>query len=866
MRSRMICRWASSCIVLFVGLTVATNGRDSFKNRVYSSPERIYKHLFDNGRYSKNIIPGEETIKVSFQIGLHFLEKIDEKRDLLYAFGWVDMMWTDPRLKWNASEFGDVHSIVVLADNVWIPDITMYNSLNTNSFYDDADARVFLNDTGVVAYYPGVYFSTSCVIDVTYFPFDEQICSFDVASKAYDTSIIDLVSEPFAKAADLENYHENHEWHITEMWVVNRNTTYIDHSTKKLKNVLVTKLHMKRQPMYYSVNVMLPCILFSLLSVAVFFLPVESGEKISLGIALVLSCLVFLLMVVDMIPPRSDKIPLLGVYLTTMLGLTTSCVLCTTWILTMHLNMHTPSRWMLNITNCIAKIVCMKRKPPQDKSVILGFPGMCICSKGIGNTNGCNRLARNYTWSEKVYLYLFEDNGYVKNIYPSTSGPTVVSFRFGIHQLEDIDERNQLMKGIGYADMMWKDSRLQWNKSEFGNIDSIVVPSELLWVPDIALSNSPYVNSFQHTSDSRAHISSSGMVAYFPGIHFTTNCPVDVTYFPFDEQTCWLSAGTWTYGSDMVELTSEPFTGDEAVDLRDFVINEEWDLTNATVELDSYSYFWQLSGGDITFSESITYIHIKRRPLYYTVNVLVPCILMSILSVSVFSLPAGSGEKISLGITVLLSYLVFLLMLVDRMPSRSDVVPLLGIYLSVMMGMTVSSILATICVLNLHHHPGEPPIWVQTTAKCLAKLMCMSHTTNDKTQTRRTSKYLAKNIHDVALANHRNTDVDNNPVNAGDFGHIDIIDQINSAEKARNQNCVSTSASDKYGESGPDMTTFSERCNTANNYSWKLVARVLDRLLLFVYILVLGLLLLTLLYIIPYITRPFPQQNTDEEE
>src|SRR5277367_3929481 len=78
---------------------------------------------------------------------------------------------------------------------------------------------------------------------------------------------------------------------------------------------------------------------------------------------------------------------------------------------------------------------------------------------------------------------------------------------------------------------------------------------------------------------------------------------------------------------------------------------------------------------DMTFN-----ITLRRKTLFYTVNLIVPCVGLTSLSVLVFYLPVDSGEKISLCVTILLSLVMYFMLIIEIMPATSLTVPLLGQY------------------------------------------------------------------------------------------------------------------------------------------------------------------------------------------
>ncbi|KAG8226980.1 hypothetical protein J437_LFUL000285 [Ladona fulva] len=100
---------------------------------------------------------------------------------------------------------------------------------------------------------------------------------------------------------------------------------------------------------------------------------------------------------------------------------------------------------------------------------------------------------------------------------------------------------------------------------------------------------------------------------------------------------------------------------------------------------------------DITFN-----LTMRRKTLFYTVNLIIPCVGITFLTVLVFYLPSDSGEKVTLCISILLSLTVFFLLLAEIIPPTSLAVPLLGKYLLFTMILVTLSICVTVCVLNVH--------------------------------------------------------------------------------------------------------------------------------------------------------------------
>ena len=118
---------------------------------------------------------------------------------------------------------------------------------------------------------------------------------------------------------------------------------------------------------------------------------------------------------------------------------------------------------------------------------------------------------------------------------------------------------------------------------------------------------------------------------------------------------------------------------------------------------------------NISFSQE-SHRKIRRKPLFYIVNLIIPCVGIFYLSILVFYLPAQSGEKTALAIAILVSQTLYFTLVIEVIPATSLTLPLLGRYLLFSMVLVAVSVCLATIVLNLHYRKPSThrmPTWVR---------------------------------------------------------------------------------------------------------------------------------------------------------
>ncbi|XP_053320726.1 neuronal acetylcholine receptor subunit alpha-5-like isoform X2 [Spea bombifrons] len=267
---------------------------------IAKNEDRLFKYLFQDQDYQKWVRPVEQlndTVKVKFGLAITQLVDVDEKNQLMTTNVWLKQEWVDVKLRWAPKEFAGITSIRVPSDSIWIPDIVLY---------DNADGRFEGSVTKAVN------------------------CSMKFGSWTYDGSQVDIIIEDFD--VDKRDFFDNGEWEIVTATgnKGNRSDGCCWYPSITYSFII------KRLPLFYTLFLIIPCIGLSFLTVLVFYLPSNEGEKISLCTSVLVSLTVFLLVIEEIIPSSSKVIPLIGEYLVFTMIFVTLSIVITVFAINIH--------------------------------------------------------------------------------------------------------------------------------------------------------------------------------------------------------------------------------------------------------------------------------------------------------------------------------------------------------------------------------------------------------------------------------------------------------------------------------------------------------------------------------------------------
>lgn len=332
---------------------------------------------------------------------------------------------------------------------------------------------------------------------------------------------------------------------------------------------------------------------------------------------------------------------------------------------------------------------------------------MTVFLKGFSFTDA-------FTMNDEMNLQSALLSGYKSRLRPGTDRtiPLNVSVSFHLSFIKEFNEHSGKFSVNGVFILHWYDERLQWDPNSYNGTNRTILPQNQIWIPNFVNIN-PYHEVSGLGSDlMTVDIEASGLCRWIPLQTFDVICDADVTKYPFDTQYCTLNFILWEQTRDAVFIS----ISESEVGLSLYKVHGLWDIVKTQLYTKVNLY---------NDNEVIVGFWLNRRSLYYTVSLIIPLLSISMLMGFVFLLPPGSGERVGFITTVLLSYIVFLTIIQDKLPESSE--PNISVIGYFLVACVMNGSITTVCVIvSLRFHTcsgiNDPiPPYLARLAKCRSK-------------------------------------------------------------------------------------------------------------------------------------------------
>ncbi|XP_072014951.1 neuronal acetylcholine receptor subunit beta-3-like [Amphiura filiformis] len=307
----------------------------------------LHHHLFQN--YVKDVRPvidAKTTTHVTYRLLIKSLLALDT-RDQSFSIGTsLKAVWSDEYLRWDPDDYDGIDTFNVPITSIWIPDITLIDNADIGFERYKPDTRAQIYSDGTIIWFVPIIFTKSCNIRVQWFPFDTQVCDMRFLSWSHDGFQINLEAEKSADASQ-DSYGRNGVWDLVAFRSRRIVTKYLCCPAPYPE--VQYRLVFKRHAAFYIYYMVLPCLFLSILSLLVFYLPPDCGEKLTLSITNLLALVVFQQIIAENMPPSSDDSPVIGTYFICMIAMVCISVISTGFVMHVSGISQPMPRWIKRI-------------------------------------------------------------------------------------------------------------------------------------------------------------------------------------------------------------------------------------------------------------------------------------------------------------------------------------------------------------------------------------------------------------------------------------------------------------------------------------------------------------------------------------
>lgn len=313
--------------------------------------------------YSKDVHPVKShKSRIQVDVGMALIHiGLDELTSVLEVDAWMRLTWTDEYLAWNQSDYEGLDQIHFGSEEIWKPDILLYNSAESGKIDQYGRTHFLVFHTGEVLWVPPAKFKSFCKIDLKLWPLESQTCKMKFGSWTSHGDQIDLgLYHNMTKTENLNFYTDNKEWFLVDT-MVTRNRVQYECCPEPYPDVTFAFKLQRRSPMYRCA-IILPCLITMLLVVSSFLLPPTAGEKILINATSLIVCVLYLLYFSSTLPALSDHIPLIVLFYSNTAALVGIAIVLNVCCISISRDQRysSPPKFLRNLfTGFVGKLLCL---------------------------------------------------------------------------------------------------------------------------------------------------------------------------------------------------------------------------------------------------------------------------------------------------------------------------------------------------------------------------------------------------------------------------------------------------------------------------------------------------------------------------
>ncbi|XP_030256923.1 5-hydroxytryptamine receptor 3A-like [Sparus aurata] len=233
---------------------------------------------------------------------------VNERDQKFVSYVWIYLTWRDEYISWNPEDFCGIERIFLSNDQLWKPDIiieemTDKDKINQSPYFTvDYQGEVSVrNDIKVIS---------TCEMHLYKFPFDSQSCNLTFRSAMHPDKEIKLRHQAgyTEMMFMLREKFKTHEWILLSLYISDPDVDDIETE----QSMVVYEINLGRRSELYVVNFMLPVLFFLGLDLASFLISDKGSEKLSFKVTVLLSVTVMQLILSEILPSTSNRIPLIA--------------------------------------------------------------------------------------------------------------------------------------------------------------------------------------------------------------------------------------------------------------------------------------------------------------------------------------------------------------------------------------------------------------------------------------------------------------------------------------------------------------------------------------------------------------------------